>query len=190
MGRDLVAMAYRHDMIAVGSLNHVLIIDPRKRDPGAHVSTLTSPDREQGVRSICFQDNILSYGTGRGKIAFFDIRAEKYLYMNGTLDSEVTGPGPGPGNSNGTLPTQFNGRLHELGAHMTEHVPAPTYGQYIELGKGWLLEDFRFWAHFANGSPVKNACYTHAWDQTGTRLFAAGGPLAYGLYGGYIGVWE
>jgi WD repeat-containing protein 40A len=37
---------------------------------------------------------------------------------------------------------------------------------------------------------VFNACYTHAWDPAGARLLVAGGPLAYGLKGCYVGVWR
>lgn len=30
----------------------------------------------------------------------------------------------------------------------------------------------------------------HAWDPTGSRLFVAGGPLASGLQGSYMAVWQ
>ena len=35
-----------------------------------------------------------------------------------------------------------------------------------------------------------NAIYTHCYDDSGTRLFAAGGPLPAGLYGNYAGLWH
>jgi len=35
-----------------------------------------------------------------------------------------------------------------------------------------------------------NAIYTHQYDSTGTRLFAAGGPLPAGLWGNYGGLWQ
>ena len=43
--------------------------------------------------------------------------------------------------------------------------------------------------HF-EGTDIRNACYAHAWDPTGSRLFAAGGPLAFGLRGCYMALWR
>ncbi len=40
------------------------------------------------------------------------------------------------------------------------------------------------------GQPVFNACYAHAWDPTCTKLLCVGGPLAYGLRGSYMALWE
>lgn len=37
---------------------------------------------------------------------------------------------------------------------------------------------------------VRNACYAHAWDPTGSALFACGGPLAFGLKGCYMALWR
>ena len=35
-----------------------------------------------------------------------------------------------------------------------------------------------------------NAVYTHQYDDTGTRMFVAGGPLPAGLWGNYAGIWS
>jgi WD repeat-containing protein 40A len=43
--------------------------------------------------------------------------------------------------------------------------------------------------HFS-GEQVFNACYSHAWDPSATRLMAVGGPLAYGLRGCYMALWD
>jgi len=43
--------------------------------------------------------------------------------------------------------------------------------------------------HFVD-ERVGNAVYAHAWDPNGTRLFACGGPLAFGLRGSYMACWE
>ena len=43
--------------------------------------------------------------------------------------------------------------------------------------------------HFM-GQEVFNACYAHAWDPTCTKLLCVGGPLAYGLRGSYMALWE
>lgn len=34
------------------------------------------------------------------------------------------------------------------------------------------------------------AIYTHSYDSSGTRLFAAGGPLPATLVGNYAGIWQ
>ena len=34
------------------------------------------------------------------------------------------------------------------------------------------------------------AIYTHCYDQSGTRLFAAGGPLQCGIKGNYMGLFQ
>lgn len=34
------------------------------------------------------------------------------------------------------------------------------------------------------------AIYTHSYDSSGTRLFAAGGPLPNTLVGNYAGIWQ
>merc|ERR1719266_3118568 len=43
--------------------------------------------------------------------------------------------------------------------------------------------------HFQNQKYLP-AIYTHCYDSSGTRLFAAGGPLQCGLEGNYIGLWQ
>ena len=43
--------------------------------------------------------------------------------------------------------------------------------------------------HF-HGQLLPHACYAHAWDASGSRLFSCGGPLAFGLRGCYMALWE
>lgn len=43
--------------------------------------------------------------------------------------------------------------------------------------------------HFAN-TRVQHACYAHAWDPAAQRVFACGGPLAFGMRGCYMGLWR
>jgi len=42
----------------------------------------------------------------------------------------------------------------------------------------------------AAGMDIKQACMAHIWDSSRTRLFACGGPLAFGLAGCYMAVWR
>lgn len=200
--RELVAMALRHDFVAVGSLNCITLSDPRKRDPGAFIAELTSPDIAQGVRSVCISGNMVSFGTGKGKIAFYDLRAAKFLP---TTADPWDGPGTGilqPSTAVTTMPGAYRGavtipQVQALGMSPDEfedgegnlgaHPEAPT--QYFQVGGGWLQENSTFWDYFG-GQRVEHACYAHAWDPSGTRLIAAGGPLAFGLMGGYVALWE
>lgn len=59
-----------------------------------------------------------------------------------------------------------------------------------KAGKGWLRYDSIFRHFFWDFQEYPNAVYTHCYDPTETRLFAAGGPLALGLYGNYAAIWE
>ena len=43
--------------------------------------------------------------------------------------------------------------------------------------------------HFT-GMRIWNACYAHAWDPSKTKLFTCGGPLAFGLIGSYMALWN
>ena len=44
--------------------------------------------------------------------------------------------------------------------------------------------------YFWDSDCYPNAVYTHCYDPTETKMFAAGGPLALGLYGSYSAVWD
>ena len=43
--------------------------------------------------------------------------------------------------------------------------------------------------HFA-GYSIQNAIYTLSYDESGTKLFAGGGPLQLDLKGSYAAVWS
>ena len=155
--KELVCMEQRHDLLAVGSVGHVTLLDPRRwgggggaftppcaalawahvcggwggwwvvcgvqeagclaggscasrqpglrtatpglglSQPGAHpphspqlqralsrrrtadLCSVASPDESQGVRSVQLTEHLLSFGTGRGKLFFFDLRASAFL---------------------------------------------------------------------------------------------------------------
>lgn len=72
-------------------------------------------------------------------------------------------------------------------------------GKYLEcdcghtftmtVGKGFLSHDDNYRDFFMDNN-YPNALYTHQFDSTGTRLFAAGGPLPAGLWGNYAGLWH
>ncbi|KAF9923215.1 DDB1- and CUL4-associated factor 12 [Linnemannia zychae] len=61
--------------------------------------------------------------------------------------------------------------------------------RYQEIGAGWLNRDTDY-ADSVTGIMIRNAVYSLQYDSTGTRLFAAGGPLQLGLCGSYAGLWS
>jgi len=59
----------------------------------------------------------------------------------------------------------------------------------LKASRGWVQRDDTFMDAFQNQKYLP-AIYTHCYDTSGTRLFAAGGPLQCGLKGNYIGLWQ
>lgn len=59
----------------------------------------------------------------------------------------------------------------------------------LVAGHGYLERDEIFQELFAN-EVQRNAIYAHCYDESGTRLFTAGGPLPAGLSGNYAAVWQ
>lgn len=45
-------------------------------------------------------------------------------------------------------------------------------------------------SYFSDIHSFPNAVYTHCYDDSGTKLFVAGGPLCSGLHGNYAGLWS
>ena len=204
-------------LIAIGGSSRVTLFDPRKKLPAAHIDELLSPDAAQGIRSICLSGNLLSYGTGKGKIAFYDLRASKYLSLTqevsqGThtalqstdqhlhhqqqfLDrlappqQQQQQQAPPPSQTEDeTFAQLLHAHLADVDPHyIDEYVPPPK--EYLQTGQGWVQENATFWEYFG-GRPVQHACYAQAWDPSGTRLLTCGGPLAFGLTGGYMALWE
>lgn len=67
--------------------------------------------------------------------------------------------------------------------------PSTSLMRVADTGAGWVDQNETYWDHFAH-SRVPHACYAHAWDACGSRLFACGGPLAFGMRGCYLGLWH
>lgn len=78
-------------LYAVGSLSHVSLLETRS---GRAVGSLCSNDQGAGVRSISFNDCIITIGTGYGSILFYDIRMNKMLQgADGNTCHKKTGKG-------------------------------------------------------------------------------------------------
>ena len=158
--RELVCLEQRHDLLAVGSVGHVTLLDPRRwataasvpaigatapgrqgcchqaggwtanggsslpsavqqrilcttnsmpapcaelpalrfcfgpaRRRAAELSPVASPDDNQGVRSMQLQDHLLSFGTGRGMLFLYDLRAQAFLPTGGCSRGGATPAG-------------------------------------------------------------------------------------------------
>ncbi|KAK9918446.1 hypothetical protein WJX75_004149 [Coccomyxa subellipsoidea] len=155
--KEVVCLAMNDSLLAVGSQSHITLVDPRKKTPVQDVESL---DEGHGVRSLNFLDHLLSAGSGRGRLFFYDMRASAYL------DLDIAAEQP------------------HLGSSM-----AVDRG-CLQCGTGYLNQTDTVYLEHFSGEQVFNACYSHAWDPTRTRLAAVGGPLAYGLRGSYMAVWN
>ena len=59
----------------------------------------------------------------------------------------------------------------------------------VQLLQLFQLHDETYQDFFVD-QEYPNAIYTHCFDNSGTKLFAAGGPLPAGLWGNYAGLWQ
>ena len=51
------------------------------------------------------------------------------------------------------------------------------------------LQDYHYQELYNYHHP-SSAIYTHSYDESGTKIFTAGGPLAAGIQGNYAAVWQ
>lgn len=174
--QEVVCMDQRQDLLAVGSMGHVTLLDPRRRNAELHA--VSSPDVRQGVRSVQLTENVLSFGTGRGKLCFYDLRAQAFLATEPAQHNE---------------PAQHDYLAGGLLSHSKPAVQPPAAAlqprQHLQLGPGYVVETDTYYDHF-HGMDIKHACYAHTWDRSRSRLFVCGGPLAFGLEGCYMAVWH
>lgn len=60
---------------------------------------------------------------------------------------------------------------------------------HLKAGRGWVKRDDAFMDRF-DTNKYQPAIYTHCYDSSGTRLFAAGGPLQNNQMGNYVGLFQ
>ena len=96
---------------------------------------------DEGVRSLSVNGPVATTGSGFGTLAFFDMRAQRYLVINERTQSLFY-----------TTEEGMHGKAHDTSTH-------------------------------------NQAIYTHCYDFTGTRIFAAGGPLDSKKTGTYAAIW-
>ena len=205
------------DATAIGSQAHVALLDHRAKTNRACEKKLPHDDAD-GVRSLSFSGGgrLLTVGGGGGRLFFFDVVAGKFLprvlgvdeeggslvaradgatRADGAKDASRTGPEDSPG-------VRDARRVHGDDIIAPPSARPPHDGArrrsaaslVLRTGEGFLdREHDMFLEHFADAEDwfaARNACYAHAWDASGTRLLVAGGPLAYGLKGCYVGLWR
>ncbi|KAF6019619.1 DCAF12 [Bugula neritina] len=143
--RETVCLAYdpTRQLYAVGSQSHVSLLDRNLKS----IFSIESLTKGFGIRSVSFNHNVITIGTGVGNVLFYDMNAGKY-------------------------------RECKCG-----------HTCVLRAGSGYLKRD-NTWREYFSDHDYQNAIYTHCYDDTGLRLFTAGGPLPAGLVGNYAGVWQ
>jgi WD repeat-containing protein 40A len=170
---EIVCMALdqEHHIAAVGSQSHISLIDPRIKSV---VQIFDSLDDGWGVRSLQIRHGLATIGGGLGRISFFDLRNQKYQIWESNALEQVHPADP---------------RMVEDTLGAPPQVSTARRRAYLEASSGWLSRDVIYMNHF-QGALIRNAIYTLSYDPSGTRLFAAGGPLQLNLKGSYIGLWQ
>lgn len=67
------------NLYAVGSKSHVTLLDTRFLTPIKPSGKILSKNSGSGIRSLSFDNELLTIGTGVGTVLFYDVRAMKYL---------------------------------------------------------------------------------------------------------------
>lgn len=136
------------------------------------IKKITSRYSGCGIRATTFEGSLLTVGTGLGMLLFYDIRAGKYL------ESSV--------NASRTVALKCS-----------KGIVVNINFVFFFLNFDWdilfVVCGLQYPEDEMDGfQQVKYvpAIYTHCYDSTGMRLFAAGGPLPATLVGNYAGVWQ
>jgi len=193
--RELVCVATDGATCAAGSQSHITVFDHRV---GGIVRDERLVDNSSdGVRSLSFAGDgrVLTCGGGGGKLTFFDMRAGAFLPVSapdpGDIDPAASGFGSGLASPSFTpSPSASPPRYSSGGSDASIANQRRRDCLVLDTGEGWLDREHHVFVEHFSRAEVLNACYAHAWDETGTRLLVAGGPLAYGLRGCYVGVWS
>lgn len=151
-------------LYAVGSRSHVTFIDPRQ--PSTQIAgSVKSVDKDCGVRSLEFNQQLLSIGTGAGHLYFFDMRTNEFLFDSSGSKSCVL--------------TASQGWLVSILSLI-----------FLFYHFNFLQKHDQNYQDFFSGLPrPSNAIYSHCYSPFRTKIFTAGGPLPLGLCGNYASVW-
>ncbi|XP_071240096.1 DDB1- and CUL4-associated factor 12-like isoform X1 [Salvelinus alpinus] len=161
--KENVCLAYGEDwsVYAVGSQAHVSFLDPRQ--PTHNIKSVSS--RERGSEAT----------RGIRSVSFYE-----HIVTVGTGQGSLL--------------------FYDIRAQRFLEDPSSPAGGFrqrpgegilkLTTGKGWLNHDETWRSYFSDINSFPNAVYTHCYDDSGTKLFVAGGPLCSGLHGNYAGLWS
>ncbi|KAI9274488.1 WD40-repeat-containing domain protein [Phascolomyces articulosus] len=177
--RELVCMApqqqgkglnNRKGLLAVGSQEHVTLLDPRLSSTASAAQEFPSQDQDWGVRSLAFQDHIVTCGGGLGHLSFYDIRNKSFIPSSSmtTTTSKITTSSSSSSLSSNSSDT------------------------FCSVSSGWLDESSSIYQTYFYGQHrlMPQAIYTleYSPDDSG-KLFTAGGPIQSSLRGCYAALW-
>ncbi|KAK2872445.1 hypothetical protein QQF64_017942 [Cirrhinus molitorella] len=137
----------------------------------AHVSFLDPRQSSQNIRSVSSRER----GSGIRSVSFYEhivtvgTGQGSLLFYDIRAQRFLDGPSSSPGG--------YRNRTAEGILKLT-------------TGRGWLNHDETWRSYFSDVRSFPNAVYTHCYDDSGTKLFVAGGPLCSGLHGNYAGLWS
>eukprot|EP01137_Pigoraptor_chileana_P036896 Opistho-2@33204 len=118
-----------------------------------------------------------------GRISFFDLRNRKYISVDplrAEMDEDCARSASA---SASTFMSPSSSAASVSATHVSAYTAAKEHHQhFLQTGFGWLRKDDNYMNHF-QGVPIYNAVYTHAYNESGTKLFVGGGPLQLGLCG-------
>ena len=191
----MVCVATDGATCAAGSQSHITVFDHRVG--GVVRDERLVDNSSDGVRSLSFAGGrpLAHLRRRRRQAHFFRHASRSVSPGDGRLTLATSIPPPsGSAPASPRRPSRLRPRRRRRGTRPAARTrPIANRRRrdclVLDTGEGWLdREHHVFVEHFARAE-VLNACYAHAWDETGTRLLVAGGPLAYGLRGCYVGVW-
>lgn len=151
---------------AVGGQARFAIYDTRKQGEGINVLAL---NQSAGIRSLAFKDSVISYGTAEGHINFFDLRTHRHLDASGSGAQPYHHLGRDCGSPYYTC---YSPHVAVDGGTGTGNC---TYNNLLQLRMEGVVEQTDLGRAL---SYPQTAIYTHEYDPTRTKLFAAGGPIA------------
>lgn len=153
-------------LYAIGSRSHVTFVDCRE---SAHWS-VSSLDPNCGVRSLAFNQQLLSVGTGAGHLYFYDLRARGWLHTSNDKLCSLTA------SSGWLVSATSKGVVITKSNIVSIHCLSQRHDQ--------IYQDF-----FRRLPPPPNAIYTHKYSPHRSKLFLGGGPLPTELNGHYAAIW-
>ena len=134
------------------------------------------------MRSLQFNDHLISIGTGQGNLYFYDLKADRYLSKLEHSLSQINMAGPS---------TNYEPPAWVLKTTLGWLVSAVTKECNLVCTRGVLQKKDETYRDFFSGMPEPpNAIYTHTYSPAKSKLFVAGGPLPLGLCGNYCALWH